>query len=83
MGIKSNKKSGGDAEERKKLIKSAKAATVIAKRISVALDLPIRTISKGALIEKNPNGEIVTIKVIKKAKSNKSGIKKGTVLCLK
>lgn len=84
MGTKnSNKKSNTEADERKALLISAKVATGRAKRVSSALDLPIKIISGGSLIQKNPNGKIITIKTIVKAKSNKPGIKKGAVLCLK
>lgn len=69
--------------ERSTLVKSAKTATSRALRVSTAMDLPIKIISKGVLVEQLPNGEVKEIRQIVKVKANKTGLKKGSTLCLK
>jgi hypothetical protein len=71
------------SDERELLIRSAQTATVRATRISNALGLPIKVISGGELIERLPNGTIKKLRKISKVPSKKSGLKKGSVLCLK
>ena len=68
--------------ERDVLIKSARTASTRAKRISVALGLPVKVISKGVLVEELPNGQVKEIRKIEKVKS-KIALKKGAILCLK
>lgn len=78
-----NKVNTKETQDRALLVKSANTATRRAKKISVALDLSIKIISKGELIEQLPNGEQRVIRKIKRAKSNKKGLVKGSTLCLK
>jgi len=81
--MKTKQKIHTDQTERELLLKSAKIATQRAKKISVALGLSIKSISKGQLIETLPNGEKRILKSIKKSTLGTSEIKKGTILCLK
>jgi hypothetical protein len=81
--MKAKQKTNSDKIEREILLKSAKIATKRAKKISIALGLSIKSISNGQMIETLPNGETKVLKTIKKSKSYKPSIKKGTVLCLK
>lgn len=69
--------------ERNLLLKSARKAAQRAKRISAALELPIKLIANGVLIEKYPDGSTKKIRKIEQAKSQKKQLNKGSTLCLK
>jgi len=69
--------------ERNLLLKSARKAAQRAKRISAALELPIKLIANGVLIEKYPDGRTKKIRKIEQAKSQKKQLNKGSTLCLK
>jgi hypothetical protein len=71
------------SSDTKEVVLSAKLATSRAIRISKALDLSIKSIHNGNLIELKPNGEILVLKKIDKIKSKKEGLSKGMSLCLK
>lgn len=64
-------------------IKSAKKATSHAIRSSKALDLTIKSIENGNLIESRPNGNFIILKKIVPIKPKTEGLKKGISLCLK
>ncbi len=78
-----NKKQNLETIDRKGLMKTAQKASLKAKRISVALDLPVNVISGGFLTQQLPNGQVFEIKKVEKVKTTKTGLKKGSVLCLK
>ena len=69
--------------DRNNAILSAKIATSRAIRSSRALDLSIKSINQGNLIELQPDGKIVILKKIDKIKPKKDGLMKGMSICLK
>jgi len=78
-----SKKQKTDSDERNSLLKSAANASQNAQRVSQALGLSIQIISENRLLEKHPDGSIKEIKKISKIPSLKSGLKKGSKICLK
>jgi len=69
--------------DRNKVVLSAKIATSRAIRTSRALDLSIKSINHGNLVESLPDGKILILRKIDKIKPKKEGLTKGMSLCLK
>lgn len=69
--------------DRENVVLSAQIASSRAIRISKALDLSIKSITNGNLIELQPDGKIVILKKIAKIKPKKEGLVKGMSICLK
>jgi hypothetical protein len=69
--------------DRNNAVLSAKIATSRAIRSSRALDLSIKSINQGNLVELQPDGKVVILKKIDKIKPKKDGLVKGMSICLK
>lgn len=69
--------------DRNNAVLSAKIATSRAIRSSRALDLSIKCINQGNLVELQPDGKVVILKKIDKIKPKKDGLMKGMSICLK
>ncbi len=69
--------------EKEILIKSARLATKRAIRRSKKLNLKIKSIKNGELLEISPDGTYRIIRKIERVKSKISGIRRGSVIWLK
>ena len=69
--------------EKEILIKSARIATKRAIRRSKKLNLKIKSIKNGELLEISPDGTYRIIRKIERVKSKISGIRRGSVICLR
>ena len=82
LDIKSKREIIERANERRIVIRFAKNASSNAKRSSKALEIPYDIIKNGAIYKVYDNRMIKTA-VLKKTNLNKSGLTKGSVICLK